>query len=80
MPNLQRPFRIRKGWIIGWLAAIMAGFMALMYVIPGTNCSMIWQEWVIVGGWYIIGLLMAIRAVRRYGDDFCSGMDFKDIA
>ena len=80
MPYLQRPFRVRKGWIIGWLAAIMAGFMALMYVIPGTNCSMIWQEWVIVGGWYIIGLLMAIRAVRRYGDDFSSGMDFKDIA
>lgn len=78
MPIMQRPFRVREGIIIGWMAAIMAGFMALMYVIPGTNCSLIWQEWIIVGGWGFIGLLMAIRAMRRYGNDFCSGMDFKE--
>ncbi|MGN0234617.1 MAG: APC family permease [Bacteroidaceae bacterium] len=78
MPKLNRPFRVRKGRFIGWMATIMAGFMALMYIIPGTNCSLIWQEWIIVGGWGLIGLFMAIRAVNRYGDDFCSGMNILD--
>lgn len=53
----------------------MAGFMAIMYVIPGTNYSFVWQEWVIVGGWLAIGALLALRAVKTYGDNFCSGMD-----
>lgn len=75
-PNMARPFRVKSGKLIGTLAVLMSGFMALMYIIPGTNCSLTWQEWIIVGGWGLIGVLMAIRAVRRYGDDFCSGMNF----
>ncbi|MBQ7945232.1 MAG: APC family permease [Bacteroidales bacterium] len=49
-PDMHRPFRVKNGTFIGVLATIMAGFMAVMYVIPGTNCSLKWQEWVIVGG------------------------------
>lgn len=49
-PDMHRPFRVKNGMFIGVLATIMAGFMAVMYVIPGTNCSLKWQEWVIVGG------------------------------
>lgn len=75
-PNMARPFRVKSGKFIGSLAVLMSGFMALMYMIPGTNCSLAWQEWIIVGGWAILGVLLAIRAVRRYGDDFCSGMNF----
>ena len=76
-PNMARPFRVKSGKLIGSLAVLMSGFMALMYMIPGTNCSLTWQEWIIVGGWAFIGVLMAIRAVRLYGDDFCSGMNFE---
>ena len=75
-PNMVRPFRVKNGILIGVSAIIMAGFMALMYIIPGTNCSLIWQEWIIVGGWAAIGLLLAIRAKRIYKDEFCSGMNF----
>ena len=76
-PNMARPFRVKSGQLIGSLAVLMSGFMALMYMIPGTNCSLTWQEWIIVSGWTFIGVLMAIRAVRLYGDDFCSGMNFE---
>ena len=76
-PNMARPFRVKSGQLIGSLAVLMSGFMALMYMIPGTNCSLAWQEWIIVGGWAFIGVLMAIRTVRLYGDDFCSGMNFE---
>lgn len=75
-PKMARPFRVKSGMVIGSLAVLMSGFMALMYVIPGTNCSLTWEEWVIVGGWFIIGLLLAIRAKRLYKHNFCTGMDF----
>lgn len=73
-PDMPRPFRVKNGTLIGVLATIMAGFMAIMYIIPGTNCSLIWQEWIIVGGWTIIGLFLAFRAKRLYKSGFCSGI------
>lgn len=73
-PDMPRPFRVKKGTLIGVLATIMAGFMAIMYIIPGTNCSLIWQEWIIVGGWTIMGLFLAFRAKRLYKSEFCSGI------
>lgn len=42
--------------------------------VPETNCSLIWQEWIIVMGWTMIGVFLAIRAKRIYRDEFCSGM------
>ncbi|WP_455972135.1 APC family permease [Bacteroides congonensis] len=74
-PDIKRPFHVSNGLLVGTLASMMAGFMAIMYVIPGTNYSFVWQEWVIVGGWLAIGALLALRAVKTYGDNFCSGMD-----
>lgn len=73
-PDMPRPFRVKNGTLIGVLATIMAGFMAIMYIIPGTNCSLIWQEWIIVGGWMIMGLFLAFRAKRLYKSEFCSGI------
>ena len=74
-PNMPRPFRVKNGILIGVLATIMAGFMAVMYIIPGTSCSLIWQEWIIVGGWILVGLILAFRAKKIYQNEFCSGMD-----
>lgn len=71
-PDMPRPFRVKNGKLIGILATIMAGFMAVMYIAPGTNCSLIWQEWVIVGGWTLMGLMLAFRAKRVYKDEFCT--------
>lgn len=74
-PNLPRPYRVSNGRTIGTLAAVMAGFMAFMYILPTTSCALVWQEWIIVGGWTIIGVLLAISAKKVYGDKFCSGME-----
>lgn len=73
-PNLPRPYRVNNGRTVGVLAAIMAGFMAFMYILPTTSCALVWQEWIIVGGWATLGLLLAFRAKRVYGKLFCSGM------
>lgn len=73
--NLERPFRVKHGKPIGVLAAIMAGFMALMYLIPTTSCALTWQEWIIVGGWALIGIVLGVRSKMLYKDNFASGMD-----
>lgn len=75
-PDMERPFKVRNGKFIGTIAVLMSGFMALLYVIPGTNCSLSWQEWIIVGGWSLLGLLLAIRSKHIYKYNFCSGMNF----
>ena len=74
--DLHRPYRVHNWRVVGVLAIVMSGIMATMYLIPGTNCSFVWQEWIIVGGWTVIGILLAIRGKRLYKEDFCSGMDF----
>ena len=75
MPNLERPYRVRHGKAIGVLATVMAGFMALMYLIPTTSCALTWQEWIIVGGWALIGVALGFRSKLLYKDNFASGMD-----
>ena len=74
-PNLERPFRVRHGKAVGILATVMAGFMALMYLIPKTSCALSWQEWIIVGGWALIGVALGLRSKALYKDEFASGMD-----
>lgn len=74
-PYMNRPFCVKGGKIIGIFAAIMAGFMGLMYIIPGTNCSLDCHEWLIVVGWAICGVFLAFRAVRVYKEKFGCIMD-----
>ncbi len=74
-PDMQRPYRVGNGKVIGVLAVVMSGIMALMYIIPNTNCSLIWQEWIIVGSWILLGTFLAIRSKRLYREKFASGME-----
>ena len=74
-PELKRPFCLKNGRLVGVIAILMSGFMAFMYVMPGTSCTLTWQEWIIVGGWAGLGLFLAIISKRHYGDKFASGID-----
>lgn len=74
-PDLKRPFKLKHGIIIGSIAVVMSGFMVLMYVLPGTNCTLTWEEWIIVGGWAVLGLAFAIRSKLHYKEKFASGIE-----
>ena len=74
-PDLNRPFKLKHGISIGTIAVIMSGFMVLMYLLPGTNCTLTWEEWLIVGGWAVLGLAFAVRSKMRYKEKFASGLD-----
>ena len=56
------------------LAILMSGTMAIMYIIPETNCTMVWQEWIIVGGWIFLGIIMAYLSKRKYGKKFAQNI------
>ena len=74
-PDLKRPFRLKHGITIGCMAVIMSGFMVLMYVLPGTNCTLTWEEWIIVGGWSALGLAFGVRSKLHYKGKFASGIE-----
>lgn len=69
-PNMERPYKVKNYKLVGAIAVVMSGAMALMYIIPGTSCTLIWQEWVITGGWILLGLLFALWGKKKYKKDF----------
>lgn len=73
-PEMKRPYKVKNYKVVGIIAVIMSGAMALMYIIPGTNCTLVWQEWIIVGGWFVLGMVMAMLSKRKYGDMFAKNV------
>lgn len=67
---MKRPYKVRNYKIVGTFAVILSGSMAAMYIIPGTNCTMVWQEWIIVGGWTLLGLILAYLSKKKYKKNF----------
>ena len=74
-PDVERPFKISHHWIVGMLAGVLSGMMISLYVIPGTKCALLWQEWVIVGGWIFLGGIFLSVSKHYYGNRFASGFD-----
>lgn len=74
-PNLKRPYKVNKYRVVGLIAVTMSGVMTAMYIIPGTNCTLVWQEWGIVGGWCLLGGIMAFLSKRKYGEYFASNIE-----
>ncbi len=73
-PELYRPYKVKNYMLVGLLAVAMAGGMVAMYIIPGTPCTLIWQEWIIVAGWALLGIIFALWSKFRYKEKFASGM------
>ena len=69
-PNLHRPYKVKHYKVVGITASVLSGLMVLLYLIPGSGCSMTVEEWLIVGGWTILGVVFYITCKRHYGDDF----------
>ena len=69
-PDMKRPYKNKHYKLVGVIATVMSGGMMLMYIIPGTSCTLVWQEWVIVGGWALLGLCFYFWSKRKYGKRF----------
>jgi len=64
-PTMNRPFRAGKSSMIGWLAVLLSLGLATLYM-PGMPSALIWPfEWVIFGGWWLIGIFFVIRMKKQ---------------
>ena len=70
--DMRRPYKVKHYKFVGIVAFIMLGTMSAMYIIPETNCTLVWQEWIIVGGWILLGIIMAYISKKKYGDKFAN--------
>ncbi len=69
-PELPRPYKVKHYWLVGILASVISGFMVLMYIIPGFGASLLPEEWIIIGGWVVLGAIFAILSKIRYKSEF----------
>ena len=74
-PDMERPFKIKHPMVVGIIAIILSATVVLMYLIPGTGCTLVWQEWIIVGGWLLLGVGFFIWSKLRYKDKFASNIE-----
>lgn len=69
-PDMERPYKVKHHKLIGFLAIVLSGFLVAMYIIPGTNCTLKIQEWVIVLGWTLLGIVFAVVSKIKYKSKF----------
>lgn len=74
-PEMERPFKIKHPTIIGIIAIILSATVVLMYLIPGTGCTLVWQEWIIVGCWLLLGVIFYFWSKIRYKELFASNIE-----
>lgn len=66
-PNMKRPFKLKGGTTIGWLAIIMSIFVAILYL-PGMPSALLWpHEWVIIIVWAILGVIFYMYSMSKFG-------------
>jgi len=56
-PNMPRPYKLKNGPFIGWMAVILSFAMITLYM-PGMPSALVWPyEWAIVIGWTVLGVV-----------------------
>lgn len=68
-PEMKRPFKLPGGTTLGWVAAVMAGGIATLYM-PGMPSSLGGPEWIIIGVWSVLGIILYNVSMAKYGKEF----------
>lgn len=70
-PEMERPYKVKAGRFVGFMAVAMAGFMTLLYIVPASfSAALIWQEWIVVGIWIALGVFFYFYSKKKYADEF----------
>ncbi len=57
-PDMPRPFRLRHGRLVGWIALLMSTGLFCIYL-PWSPSALVWPyEWAMVLGWAIFGAIL----------------------
>ena len=56
-PDMERPYRVKNGKLVGYLAFVLSIALASLYL-PWSPAALVWpHEWIIVICWCVLGLL-----------------------
>jgi hypothetical protein len=67
---MPRPYKVPAYKFVGAMAVLMSGFMVMMYCIPDSGGNLVWQEWMMVGGWSLLGVVFYVICKRKYKESF----------
>ena len=67
---MDRPYRVPGYKFVGAMAILMSGLMVAMYCIPGSGATLVAQEWIVVGGWSLLGVVFFVVCKRKYQESF----------
>ncbi len=65
-PEMERPFMVGYGKLVGGLAVALSLGMVFLYM-PGSPSALLPVEWMVFGGWMALGLAMYAWSRGRYG-------------
>ncbi len=66
-PGLARPYFVRAGMIVGILAVLTTLWFITLYMPFGAG-ALVWPyEWLMVGGWVVLGIILYLIARASYG-------------
>ncbi|MGI9263091.1 MAG: APC family permease, partial [Woeseiaceae bacterium] len=64
-PQMERPYRVANGQLVGWAALVLSIGVGLLYL-PFSPAALIWpHEWLIVLAWCLLGVLLLGLSSRR---------------
>lgn len=65
-PAMPRPFRLKGGIFVGAAGCCLSLFLGYMYL-PFSPAALTTEEWIIFGGWMILGFVLYSIARHKYG-------------
>jgi len=68
-PNMDRPYKVKFGPLVGIIAVLLSGGMAVLYI-PGMPSGLVKEELIIFGVWVVLGIIFGISAKAKYGEHF----------
>ncbi len=74
-PDMPRPYKVKHYKLVGVIAVLMSGFMVAMYMLPFSGSALVPQEWIMAGGWSVLGIVFFISCKLKYREKFGSHID-----
>ncbi|MEC9484133.1 MAG: APC family permease [Halomonas sp.] len=78
-PDMVRPFKVGYGKLVGGLAVALSLGMMFLYM-PGSPSALLPVEWVVFGGWMILGLAMYAWSRGHYGLEYTARAMQRELA
>lgn len=79
-PGMERPYRLPGGSAFGWIAALMAAAVCVLYM-PGMPSALVWPyEWAIIIAWVALGAVLYKVSTARYGATYSEHVMEKELS